>query len=84
MLATCQESDKVSDYESDLPIILAQRNFNHVELQVIISLQCFGMIPAIKNCTGWTAGKPGGKRRKQTSICSIGRNWSTRLNSIIS
>jgi len=26
-----------------------------------------------------TAGKPGGKRRKQTSACSIGRKWSTRL-----
>jgi hypothetical protein len=26
-----------------------------------------------------TAGKPGGKRRKQTSTCSIGRNRSTRL-----
>jgi len=29
---------------------------------------------------GGTAGKPGGKRRKQTSTCSIGRNWSTRLD----
>jgi len=29
---------------------------------------------------GGTAGKPGGKRRKQTSTCSIGRNRSTRLN----
>ena len=28
---------------------------------------------------GGTAGKPGGKQRKQTSTCSIGRNWSTRL-----
>jgi len=28
-----------------------------------------------------TAGKPGGKRRKQTSTYSIGRNGSTRLNS---
>jgi len=28
---------------------------------------------------GGTAGKPGGKRRKQTSTCSIGRNRSTRL-----
>jgi len=27
-----------------------------------------------------TAGKPGGKRRKQTSTCSIGRNRSTRLH----
>jgi len=29
-----------------------------------------------------TAGKPGGKRRKQTSTCSIGRNRSTRLTSL--
>ena len=27
-----------------------------------------------------TAGKPGGKQRKQTSTYSIGRNRSTRLN----
>jgi len=27
-----------------------------------------------------TAGKPGGKRRKQTSTYNIWRNWSTRLN----
>jgi hypothetical protein len=27
-----------------------------------------------------TAGKPGGKRRKKTSTCSIARNRSTRLN----
>jgi len=27
-----------------------------------------------------TAGKPGGKRRKQTSTCGIGRNRATRLN----
>ena len=29
-----------------------------------------------------TAGKPGGKRRKQTSTCRIERNRSTRLNSL--
>jgi len=29
-----------------------------------------------------TAGKPSGKRRKQTSTCNIGRNLSTRLQQI--
>jgi len=32
----------------------------------------------LKYCA--TAGKTGGKRRKQTSTCAIWRNWSTRLN----
>ena len=42
---------------------------------------CEGLGPTgvwLKYCG--TAGKPGGKRRKQTSTCSIGRNRSTRLN----
>jgi len=48
------------------------------------------VIPQVRFCEGleptdaWlkycgTAGKPGRKRRKQTSTCSIGRNRSTRL-----
>jgi len=50
-----------------------------------------GRKPHVRFCEGpgptgvWlkyrgTAGKPGGKRRKQTSTCSIGRNRSTRLH----
>jgi len=42
-----QESDKLTDFKSNTPIILGQRNLNHVELQVIIYLQSFGMIPAV-------------------------------------
>lgn len=45
-MTKCQESDTLSDYESNWPIILAQRSFNHLELQVIISMCCFGIIPA--------------------------------------
>jgi hypothetical protein len=42
-----QESDKLADFESNSPIIIGQRGLNHLELQVIIYLQSFGMIPAI-------------------------------------
>ena len=45
-MTKCQESDTLSDYESNLRIMLAQRIFIHLELQVIISLLCLGIITA--------------------------------------
>ncbi len=47
MVTRCQESDILTDFYSDLSLILGQKSFNHVELQVIISVHCFGMIPAL-------------------------------------
>ena len=42
----CQNSDILANPHSNSPIIGRQRGFNHAELQVIISLQSFGIIPA--------------------------------------
>lgn len=45
----CQYSDALTDPESNLAMIIGERKTNHVELQLVISPEFFGIIPALVN-----------------------------------